>query len=100
MDNICFLVSIRQRICQSGVPVNIDKTFTNIPQNSPITLSNGYTLTLCRASNCKVRLTFTNISFDLNFFFDVDDNSTNIFDLPIEGGTFRLAIFVAMRCCS
>ena len=99
MDNICFLVSIRQRICQSGVPINIDNTFTNLTNNTSIALSNGYTLTISRISNNQVRLTFRNDTFDLFFSFDVDNSTTNAFDLPIDGGTFRVAIFVAMRCC-
>lgn len=99
MDNICFIISIRQRICQSGVPINIDNTYTNITNNTSITLSNGYTVTVSRASNNTIRLTFANPSFDLLFFFDIDNSTTNVFDLPIDGGTFRIAIFAAMRCC-
>lgn len=100
MDNICFIVSIRQRICQSGVPINIDNTYTNVSNNTSILLSNGYTLIISRASNNTIRLTFSNPSFDLRFFFDVDNNTTNFFDLPIDGGTFRIAIFATLRCCS
>lgn len=100
MDNICFLISIRERICQSGVPVNIDKTFTNVSNNNRIMLSNGYILTISRASNCRIRFAFSNPTFDLSFFFDVLDSTTNVFDLPIDGGTYRIAIFAAMRCCN
>lgn len=100
MDNICFLVSIRQRICQSGVPVNIDKTFTNVSNNTTFDLLNGYTLTISRISNSQIRLTFVNDILDLRFSFDVDDSTTNAFDLPIDGGSFRLLIFASMRCCS
>ena len=99
MDNICFIISTRQRICQSGVPINIDNTYTNVANNTAILLSNGYTLTVSRASNNLIRLTFSNPTFDLLFFFDVENGTTNIFDLPIDGGTFRIAIFAAMRCC-
>ena len=99
MDNICFLINIRQRICQSGVPLNIDKTFTNISNNTKIELENGYILTVSRASNNTIRLAFSNPTFDLNFFFDVNDATTNAFDLPIDSGTFRLIIFASMRCC-
>lgn len=100
MDNICFIVSTRQRICQSGVPINIDNTYTNIANNTIILLSNGYTLTVSRACSNTIRLTFSNTSFDLFFFFDVENGTTNVFDLPIDGGTFRIAIFAAMRCCN
>lgn len=100
MDNICFLVSIRQRICQSGVPVNIDKTFTNVSNNTTFDLLNGYVLTISRISNSQIRLTFVNDILNLRFSFDVDDCKTSAFDLPIDGGTFRLLIFVSMHCCN
>ncbi len=100
MDNICFLVAIRQRICQSGVPTNIDKTFTNVNNNTTFDLLNGYSLTIYAISNSMVRLTFTNDTLDLNFFFDVNDCTTNAFDLPIDSGTFRILVFVSSRCCS
>lgn len=100
MDNICFLVSIRQRICQSGVPINIDRTFTNLDNNSTITLLNGYTVTISRISNCQIRFTFVNDVFDFNFSFDVQDSTTNAFDLPIDSGTFRILIFASIRCCN
>ena len=100
MDNICFLVAIRQRICQSGVPVNIDRTFTNVANNTTFQLLNGYTVTIYRISNCKIRLTFVNATFGFNFSFDVDDSTTNAFDLPIDSGTFRILIFASIRCCN
>lgn len=100
MDNVCFLICIRQRICQSGVPVNIDRTYTNVSNNTVFNLLNGYTLTIYRISNCKIRFTFTNETFDFNFSFEVDDSTTTVFDLPIDSGTFRIAVFASMRCCN
>jgi len=85
MDNICFLVSIRQRICQSGVPVNIDRTFTNVSNNTTFDLLNGYTVTISRISNCRIRLTFVNDTFDFRFSFDVDDSTIlNFRNSPID----------------
>ena len=100
MDNLCFIVAVRQRICQSGVPIITNNTFTNIENNSTIDLNNGYILTIYRVSNNRIRLTFVNNILNLSFFFDVINGSTNVFDIPLEGGTFRIAIFAAMRCCS
>lgn len=100
MDNICFLVNIRQRICQSGVPVNIDRSFTNVANNTTFQLLNGYSVTIYRISNCKIRYTFVNPTFNFNFSFDVDDSTTSAFDLPIDGGTFRILIFACIRCCN
>lgn len=99
MNNVCFIVSIRQSVCQSGIPRVSEKTFTNLTNNSIITLSSGYTLTLTSIANNSVRLTFINEAFDFNFTFDVDCGSTNLFDIPIQSGSLRLAIFVACTCC-
>ncbi len=99
-NNICFLVSIRQRICQSGVPVNIDRSFTNVANNTTFELLNGYRVTIYRISNCRIRYTFVNDTFGFNFSFDVDESVTTAFDLPIDSGTFRILIFACMRCCN
>lgn len=100
MNNTCFLVSIRQRICQSGVPTNIDRTFVNVENNTTFNLLNGYSVTIYRISNRQIRYTFTNPTFDLNFSFDVDDSNTTAFDLPIDSGSFRILIFASIRCCN
>lgn len=100
MDNICFLIGIRQRICQSGVPVNIDRSFTNVANNTTFQLLNGYTVTIYKISNCQIRYTFVNETFGFNFSFDVQDSTTSAFDLPIDSGTFRILIFASIRCCN
>lgn len=100
MNNICFVVSIRQSVCQSGIPRVNEKTFSNLPNNSIITLSSGYTLTLTSLANNSVRLTFINEAFNLNFFFDVECCSVNLFDIPIQSGSLRLAIRIACVCCN
>ena len=99
MDNVCFIITIRQRVCQSGVPVFTNNTYTNLPNNTQIILSNGYILTIYKISNSKIRLSFVNSSFNLSFSFDVDDGGTFAFDLPIEGGTYRIIVFALSNCC-
>ena len=100
MDNICFIVSIRQRICQSGVPVYTDNTYTNISNSTQILLNNGYILTVYKISNDNLRLSFLNNSFNLSFSFDITDGSTCLCDLPIEGGTYKILVFASSRCCN
>lgn len=100
MEDICFLVNIRQRICQSGVPVNIDRTFTNVANGTTFTLLNGYTVTIYKISNCQIRFTFVNNTFNFNFSFDVQDSTISAFDLPIDSGTFRIVVFASIRCCN
>lgn len=100
MDNICFLLSIRTRICQSGVPLNTEKTYTNISSSTNIALENGYTLNVNRSTNDSINLVFTNSILGFNFNFNVNNNSTTLFDLPIDSGSYKILIFVAMRCCN
>lgn len=99
MDNICYIVGIRQRVCQSGVPIYTDQTYTNVIESTKILLSQGYTLNIYKSSSNTIRLNFTNPTFNYSFSFDVDNGSTNLIDLPIEGGTMRLLIFASMTCC-
>lgn len=100
MDNICFLLSIRTRICQSGVPVSSEKTYTNISSSTNILLDNGYTLNVQKSTNDTINLNFINTVLGFNFTFNISNNSTTVYDLPIDSGTYRLIIFVTMRCCN
>ena len=99
MDNICFFISIRQRVCQSGVPVTSENTYTNLSSDDNIILDNGYVLSFSRNIDNNILLTFYNSALNLSFTFTVEDASTTVYDLPIEGGTYRIAVFVTMRCC-
>lgn len=100
MDNICFLVNIKTRICQSGVPLSTEKTFTNVNSSTNIILDNGYTLNIKQATNDTVDLIFTNTVLGFNFSFNVSNNTSTLYDLPLDSGTYKILIFVAMRCCN
>ena len=97
--NTCYIVTIRQRVCQSGVPINRESTYTNLEDLQNITLLNGYSLSISQGSVNTVNLIFTNPAFNLNFYFNINDCSCTGFDLPIQSGSFRIVVCVATRCC-
>ena len=100
MDNVCYFVATKFKVCQSGVPLSQEKVYTNVSSTTNIQLYSGYVLNVGRATNDSVDLIFTNTSLNLNFTFTVQNGSSAVFDLPIDSGTFRVAIFVSARCCA
>ena len=71
MDNVCYTVIIRQQVCQSGVPVTRENAYSNISQNSIITLLNGYTLHISLSSGGTVNLRFMNTLFGIDIIFNI-----------------------------
>lgn len=100
MCEICFLVSIRQVTCQNGVPVVNEKTYTNVSPSDTILLNNGYTLILSANTSDSITLNFSNPAFNLDFKIVTANETPVVVDLPIEGGTFRVGIFVQRRLCN
>lgn len=100
MDNVCYFVATKFKVCQSGVPLEQEKTYTNVSTTTNIQLFFGYVLNVARATNDSVDLIFTNSALNLNFTFTVTNGGTQVFDLPIDSGTFKVAIFVSARCCA
>ena len=92
MDNCCFQVVIRQRACQNGVPIITERAYNNIPENEVISLNYGYSLTLSTLGSNNILVNFTNVSFEINLTFSMTNPGIGVFDLPIEGGTFRISI--------
>lgn len=100
MNNRCFAVLIRQRACQNGVPVTTDKTINNINEAENINLNFGYVLSLSTFGADDILVTFTNISLNLTLRFSISSPGIGIFDLPIDGGTFRVVIVIQEICCN
>lgn len=100
MDNICFSIIVRDRTCQSGVPVTSEKVYTNVAQDEIITLQNGYTLTVSNAQADKIKLVFNNDALNVNVTFYILNGSYGIFDLPIDSGTYRVGVYSIKNCCS
>jgi len=100
MDNVCYFVATRFKVCQSGVPLSQEKVYTNVSSTTDIQLFFGYILNVTRATNDSIDLVFTNTALNLNFTFTIANGGTAVFDLPIDSGTFRVAIFASARCCA
>lgn len=100
MNENCFILVIRQVTCQSGVPVTSEKVFTNINELDSVSLDHGYTLNIRQDTNNSFVLTFINSAFDINLEFRLAGYSPVIIDLPIQNGTFRVAIYLRSRPCN
>lgn len=100
MDNVCYFLAVKFRVCQSGVPLTSEKVYTNVSTTTDIQLFYGYLLNVARATNDTIDLIFTNVALNLNFTFTIPNGSTAVFDLPIDSGTFKVAILASARCCA
>jgi len=99
MNCSCFSVLIRQRACQNGVPITNDKIISNINEAENISLFFGYTVTLSTFGADDILTTFTNVSLNLTLRFSISNPGVGVFDLPIDGGTFRVVIISQEVCC-
>ena len=99
MDNICYLVLIRQQVCQSGVPITRENVYSNISQSSTISLLNGYTLNISISINGTANLRFINTLFGIDLIFNISEGIVNSFDLPVENTIFRVSVLIKSRCC-
>lgn len=99
MNNCCFSILIRQRACQNGVPVTTDRVITNISDMENILLNFGYTLSLSMFGNDDILVTFTNIAFGITLRFTISNPGIGVFDLPIDGGSFRVVIISKQTPC-
>ena len=100
MENVCYFLAIKFKVCQSGVPLVSQKVYTNVSTTTAIPIYNGYTLNVSGFPNDSINLTFNNTPLNLNFSFSVENGSTTIFDLPIDSGTLKVAILASSRCCA
>ncbi len=100
MDNVCYFLAVKFRVCQSGVPLSSEKVYTNLSNTSVVELYYGYTLTVARTTNDEITINILNTTLNLNLTFTISNGGTILLDLPIDGGTFKLAIYAGARCCA
>lgn len=100
MDNICFSLIIRDKTCQSGVPIISEKVYTNLSSNESIVLQNGYMLNVFSTKDNKIKLEFINLALDISVNYYILSDSFGIFDLPIDSGTYRVGVYATKTCCS
>lgn len=99
MECTCFSLIIRDRICQSGVPVTSEQVYSTIPSDT-VTLQNGYTLVVSNGSSDTINLNFINVVFGINVAFTIDSGTSHVYDLPIDSGTYRVGIFMQKIACN
>lgn len=99
MSNSCFAILIRERACQNGVPLTTDRVFSSINEAENISLSFGYSLTLTTFGADDILVTFTNLALNISLRFSISNPGVGVFDLPIDGGTFRVVIISQEVCC-
>lgn len=101
MDDTCYVLVIKEKTCQSGVPLTNERIFTNISDIDDITLSNGYILNVKQGTNNSLIITFLNNAFNINLEFKMVDSTPAVFDLPIQNGTYKVGVYLRVRsCCS
>lgn len=100
MNNCCFSILIRQRACQNGVPVTTDRIITNISDMENISLIFGYIVSLSMFGSNDILATFTNVGLGITLRFSISNPGIGVFDLPIDGGTFRVVIISKQTPCN
>lgn len=100
MNNCCLSILIRQRACQNGVPVTTEQVYSNISDSEVLTLNFGYTVMLSFYGSDNILVTFNNTSLNVSLRFAISNPGVGVFDLPIDGGTFRVVIATSNTCCN
>lgn len=100
MNNCCLSLVIRQRACQNGVPVVTEQVFSNISEGETISLNFGYTVILSFYGSNNILITFNNTSLNVSLRFAISNPGVGVFDIPIDGGTFRVVIATQSSCCN
>lgn len=99
MNNICYTLAVRQRICQNGISRSTDNVYTNVANGTEISLNFGYTLTYISSSSTHATIQISNPSQIPSLIFNIPNNEYKIFDLPVQSGTLRIYIGATGICC-
>ncbi|MDD2627358.1 MAG: hypothetical protein PHR25_05615 [Clostridia bacterium] len=100
MNNVCFAIVVREQACQNGVPVTSEKSYSNISSMENILLNFGYTLTISSYGSSSILLAFNNPTLGYRINFSITNPGIGIFDLPIDGGSYRITILSQKRPCN
>lgn len=100
MDNVCYFLAIKFRVCQSGVPIVSEKVYTNLSSSTVIDLYYGYTINVTRASNDSLTVLINNTALNLSLNFTINNGETILIDLPLDSGTLKVILYASARCCA
>ncbi|MBR6688835.1 MAG: hypothetical protein IKL68_02335 [Clostridia bacterium] len=100
MDNVCYFLAVKFRVCQSGVPIVSEKVYTNLSSSTVIDLYYGYTINVARASNDSLAILINNQTLNFSLNFTINNGETILIDLPLDGGTLKVILYASARCCA
>ncbi len=100
MENVCYFLAVKFKVCQSGVPLVSEKVYTNLSNTTIIDLYYGYTINIQSASNDSLTILINNSTLNLNLTFTINNGETILIDLPLDSGTFKVQLFASSRCCA
>ncbi len=100
MDNICYFLAVKFRVCQSGVPLVSEKVYTNLSSTTIIDLYYGYKINVAQASNDSLTVLITNNALNLSLTFTINNRETILIDLPLDSGTLKVILYASARCCA
>ncbi len=100
MDNVCYFLAVKFKVCQSGVPITSEKVYTNLSNSTVIDLYYGYTINVKSASNDSLIILIQNTTLNLNLTFTINNGETILIDLPLDSGTLKVILYASARCCA
>lgn len=100
MDNVCYFLAVKFKVCQSGVPITSEKVYTNLSSSTVIDLYYGYTINLKQASNDSLTILIQNITLNLSLNFSITNGETILIDLPLDSGTLKVILYASAKCCA
>lgn len=100
MNNVCYFLAVKFKVCQSGVPLVSEKVYTNLSSSSVIELYYGYTINTTSATNDSITVLITNATLNLSLTFSINNGETILIDLPLDSGTLKVMLYASARCCA
>ena len=100
MNNVCYFLAVKFRVCQSGVPLISEKVYTNLSPSSIIELYYGYTINITSATNDNITILISNTTLNLSLTFSINNSDTILIDLPLDSGTLKVILYASSRCCA
>ena len=99
MNNNCYSVYIKQNFCQGGIQQTVENTYSNIPENTSVDLKQGYVITFLNYTSTTLSVAFKNEIFIPDITFEIQNQTTKIFNLPCFCGTYEISICVEKISC-
>ena len=100
MDNVCYFLAVKFKVCQSGVPIVSEKVYTNLSSSTVIDLYYGYTINVQSTSNDSLNILIQNTMLNLNLTFSITNGETILIDLPLDSGTLKVILYASAKCCA